>query len=143
MQAKHRRLRRWEVLWAVYDLSSKWRALVKRKEKRLEAYRIAAARLDTLASENPDFEADISSVKASVQSCVEAATEAQTMDVSQTPPRSHFLFWVFMCCPKNRLVQRSPVSRLWSVHWWPSVKSSSINEGFKRRKPGGVILTRV
>ena len=89
MQAKHRKLRRWEVLWAVYDLSSKWRALVKRKEKRLEAYRIAAARLDTLASENPDFEADISSVKASVQSCVEAATEAQTMDVSisKTPPR--------------------------------------------------------
>ena len=55
---------------------------MKRKEKRLEAYRIAAARLDTLASENPDFEADISSVKGAVQSCVEAATEAQTMDVS-------------------------------------------------------------
>ena len=33
-QAKHRRIRRWDVLWRVYDLAVQWRALAKRQEAR-------------------------------------------------------------------------------------------------------------
>ena len=33
-QAKPRRIRRWDVLWRVYDLAVQWRALAKRQEAR-------------------------------------------------------------------------------------------------------------
>ena len=33
-QAKHRRIRRWDVLWRVLDLAVQWRALAKRQEAR-------------------------------------------------------------------------------------------------------------
>ena len=33
-QAKHRRIRRWDVMWRVYDLAVQWRALAKRQEAR-------------------------------------------------------------------------------------------------------------
>ena len=33
-QAKHRRIRRWDILWRVYDLAVQWRALAKRQEAR-------------------------------------------------------------------------------------------------------------
>ncbi len=37
-QAKHRRIRRWDILWKVYDLAVQWRALARRQEARQAAY---------------------------------------------------------------------------------------------------------
>ena len=37
-QAKHRRIRRWDILWKVYDLAAQWRALARRQEARQAAY---------------------------------------------------------------------------------------------------------
>lgn len=34
MQAMHRRIRRWDILWKVYDLAVQWRALARRQEAR-------------------------------------------------------------------------------------------------------------
>jgi transcription elongation factor SPT6 len=34
MQAIHRRIRRWDILWKVYDLAVQWRALARRQEAR-------------------------------------------------------------------------------------------------------------
>ena len=45
-QAKHRRVRRWEVLWAVQALALRWRALARRKEVRARALQEAMARLE-------------------------------------------------------------------------------------------------
>ena len=39
MQAKHRCIRRWDILWKVYDLAVQWRALARRQEAREAAYR--------------------------------------------------------------------------------------------------------
>lgn len=33
-QAKHRRIRRWDILWRVADLAVQWRALARRQEAR-------------------------------------------------------------------------------------------------------------
>ncbi|GAB4816099.1 hypothetical protein N2152v2_003145 [Parachlorella kessleri] len=42
VQAKHRRVRRWDLLWAVHALAQRWRELGRRKEARLGAYQRAA-----------------------------------------------------------------------------------------------------
>ena len=38
VQAKHRRIRRWDGLWAVYDASLRWRALQRRRQQREVRY---------------------------------------------------------------------------------------------------------
>jgi len=79
VQAKHRQLRRWDVLWAVYDLSSKWRALVRRKEKRMEVYRSSLARCETWMSGESDSRLQV--VCDSIQSCIDEIAEANSMEV--------------------------------------------------------------
>ena len=44
LQAKHRRIRRWEVLWGVHSASLKWRALQRRRETRAAVYRATLER---------------------------------------------------------------------------------------------------
>lgn len=44
LQAKHRRVRRWEVLWGVHSASLKWRALQRRRETRAAVYRATLER---------------------------------------------------------------------------------------------------
>ena len=34
LQAMHRRIRRWDILWKVYELAVQWRALARRQEAR-------------------------------------------------------------------------------------------------------------
>eukprot|EP00887_Chlorella_sp_A99_P000019 scaffold16.g19.t1 len=48
MQARHRRIRRWDVLWAVEELAERWRTLQRRREARAAAYEraLSAARDD-------------------------------------------------------------------------------------------------
>jgi hypothetical protein len=41
LQARHRRIRRWDVLWAVYDYALKYRQLKQRKALRRRAYEAA------------------------------------------------------------------------------------------------------
>ena len=43
-QAKHRRIRQWDVVWKVFDLAVQWRALARRQEARLAAYEEARER---------------------------------------------------------------------------------------------------
>ena len=86
VQAKHRRLRRWDVLWAVYDLSSKWRALVKRKKKRAEVYKASLDRWQPLASEE---DPRVQQLCESIQSCIDEAVEANSMEVLLNLCHSH------------------------------------------------------
>lgn len=44
LQAKHRKIRRWDVLWYVHSMALKWRALARRKEIREKAYQDALER---------------------------------------------------------------------------------------------------
>jgi hypothetical protein len=41
LQARHRRIRRWDVLWSVYDYALKYRQLQQRKALRRKAYEAA------------------------------------------------------------------------------------------------------
>ncbi|CAL8470742.1 g10284 [Coccomyxa elongata] len=45
VQAHHRRIRRWDVLWYVHSMAVKWRALARRKEIREKAYTDALERV--------------------------------------------------------------------------------------------------
>lgn len=67
------------MLWAVYDLSFKWRALARRKEKRTDVYKASLARYEKLATEEGQ-------VCASIQSCIDEAAEANSMEVLWPPP---------------------------------------------------------
>lgn len=51
LQAHHRRIRRWDVLWYVHSLALKWRALARRKEIREKAYTDALERAPTQAAQ--------------------------------------------------------------------------------------------
>ncbi|BDA45673.1 Transcription elongation factor SPT6 [Coccomyxa sp. Obi] len=51
VQARHRRIRRWDVLWYVHSLALKWRALARRKEIREKAYTDALERAPTQAAQ--------------------------------------------------------------------------------------------
>jgi hypothetical protein len=79
VQAKHRQLRRWDVLWAVYDLSSKWRAMVRRKEKRMEVYRSSLSRCESWMTGESD--ARLQLLCDSIHSCIDETAEANSMEV--------------------------------------------------------------
>ena len=83
VQAKHRRLRRWDALWAVHDLSAKWRAMVKRRERRMEAFRLAQARCEVLIQQQDAGEPDsqLEELQQAIQSCIAEAAEADSMEV--------------------------------------------------------------
>jgi hypothetical protein len=38
VQPKHRRIRRWDVLWAVFNMGVRFMELYKRRMKRIEVY---------------------------------------------------------------------------------------------------------
>ena len=65
-------------MWAVYDLSSKWRALVKRKKKRAEVYKASLDRWQPLASED---DPRVQQLCDSIQSCIDEAVDANSMEV--------------------------------------------------------------
>ena len=83
VQAKHRKLRRWDALWAVHDLSAKWRAMVKRRERRMEAFKLAQARCEVLVQQQDVGEPDpqLEELRQAIQSCVAEAAEANSMEV--------------------------------------------------------------
>ena len=65
-QARDRRIRRFDVLFTVYQLAQRWRALQRRREARLAAYERA---LDVAAGEERD----------AIQRCVDLLREASSM----------------------------------------------------------------
>jgi len=69
VQAKHRRPRRWEVLWAVWDSSKTFAKLVKRRQVRTSAYDAA------LAQATSDEERD------AILACLEGLSEARSPEV--------------------------------------------------------------
>jgi len=68
LQAKHRRIRRWEVLWAVYATSLRWRALQRRRETRAAVFRASLEKA-------PPAEAG------PLQEALDALLAAQTLEV--------------------------------------------------------------
>lgn len=79
-QAKHRRMRRWDVLWSVHTLAVQWRALAKRREVRMRSFETALGRAAT------DEERD------AISSCITALQEAQSAEVcSLWPPLRVYL----------------------------------------------------
>ncbi|KAK9828928.1 hypothetical protein WJX72_002842 [[Myrmecia] bisecta] len=70
MQAHHRRIKRWEVMWSVIAWSHKWRLMQRRKEARQKAYDLA---LDKAAPE-------AAQERAAIEACLEALQEASTME---------------------------------------------------------------
>lgn len=83
MQAKHRRFRRWDVLWAVHDLAAKWRALVRRKEKRSGVFKAALGRCQALEEDregSPDPQ--LTELAEAIQGCLNQLPEATSMEVS-------------------------------------------------------------
>ena len=76
-QAKHRRVRRWDVLYAVQALALRWRALARRKEVRQRALQDA---LDRLGGDNDDDEAVLAQKRA-LDRLMLALQEADTPEV--------------------------------------------------------------
>ena len=70
MQAADRRLRRWDVLWAVQSLAQRYRTLARRRELKEKAYASSAERaLD---------ESEVSAYRR----CQETVRQAASMEVS-------------------------------------------------------------
>ena len=69
LQASHRRLRRWDVLWAVQSLAQRYRILARRRELKEKAYAIAAER----ALDDNEI--------AAYRRCQEAVRRAASMEV--------------------------------------------------------------
>lgn len=70
------------MLWAVQDLASKWRGLIKRKEKRLEVFKAALSRCEALlAEQDGDSDHLLGDMFSALQSCINDATEANSMEV--------------------------------------------------------------
>lgn len=67
VQPRQRHIRRWDVLWCVYEWSLKYRALLRRKEVRKAAYN--AARMTVSSQQDED----------AVQLCLEALEDANNM----------------------------------------------------------------
>ncbi len=74
LQAKHRRIRRWDVLWAVYDASLRWRALQRRREAREVRYRESLG-----AAPAEDQEA--------LREALDALLAADSLEARLLPPR--------------------------------------------------------
>ena len=55
---------------------------MKRREKRMEVYRIALLRLEELAAKHPDYESQIQLASNAVQSCIASAVDAHSMEAS-------------------------------------------------------------
>jgi hypothetical protein len=45
LQPKHRRIRRWDVLWAVFNMGVRFMELYKRRMKRIEVYQRCATKV--------------------------------------------------------------------------------------------------
>lgn len=63
-QAKHRRIRRWDILWKVHDLAAQWRALARRQEARLAAYAEAMDRPEATDADREAMDGLIEQLKA-------------------------------------------------------------------------------
>ena len=72
MQARHRRLRRWDVLWAVHSLGLRYRALALRQEQRRRAYEAAEEQYT-----GPEQEAD----RNAITECINDLADVQSMEV--------------------------------------------------------------
>ena len=69
-QAKHRRIRRWDLLWLVRSWAARWCALERRKQARAAAYQAAMERADL-----PEPE------RAAMEACLHALVEADSQEV--------------------------------------------------------------
>ena len=73
-QAKHRRVRRWDLLWLVRAWAARWCALERRKQARAAAYQAAMERPDL-----PEPE------RAALEACLHALLEADSQEVHHKP----------------------------------------------------------
>lgn len=80
IQARHRRSRRWDVLFGVQALAQRWRELQRRKEARQAAYERAAAAAEELAAaaEGGEGGASQQQVAVGMRKCLELLQEVQT-----------------------------------------------------------------
>lgn len=74
-QAKHRRIRRWDVLWLVRAWAARWCALERRKQTRGAAYQAAVERPGL-----PEAE------RAGLEACLHALVEAESPEVRYLKP---------------------------------------------------------
>lgn len=77
-QAKHRRIRRWDGLWAVYDASLRWRVLQRRRQQREARFQESLQ-----AAGDQDREA--------LQAALESLQAATTLEVASSPCKVHLL----------------------------------------------------
>ena len=77
LQAKHRKIRRWDILWAVHSWAGRWRAFARRRDARVQAYHQA---LNQCAAE-PQEEPEAENLVTAIQGCITAMKDAETMTV--------------------------------------------------------------
>lgn len=68
-------------MWAVYDLSAKWRALVRRKEKRTEVYQQALTRCESWMTAEDSAGLKLQELHEAIDSCISQTAEAESMEV--------------------------------------------------------------
>ena len=69
-------------MWAVYDLSAKWRAIIRRIQKRTEIYQQALSRCNFWIEEQQgQATARLEELSEAIQSCIAESADAKSMEV--------------------------------------------------------------